>query len=73
MLSKDSSTTKFLLNMKKVAFSKRNHYKGKKSAKRVIKAPIIKKPVMQYKPTLTNIIGRGSENLSNNYTQYQFK
>ena len=59
--------------MKKVAFSKRNHYKGKKSAKRVIKAPIIKKPVMQYKPTLTNIIGRGSENLSNNYTQYQFK
>jgi hypothetical protein len=62
-----------LLNVNKVAFSKRTHYKGKKSAKRAVKAPISGKPIVQYKPTFTNITGQGPESSINSYTQYQFK
>ena len=73
MLVKNLYTNKLLLNINKIAFSKRTHYKGKKSAKRAVKAPIIGKPIVQHKPTFTNITGRGPESSINSYTHSQFK
>ena len=73
MLVKNLYTSKLLLNVNKVAFSKRTYYKGKKSAKRAVKAPIIRKPIVQHKSTFTNITGRGPESSINSYAQHQFK
>ena len=73
MLVKNLYTNKLLLNINKIAFSKRTHYKGKKSAKRAVKASMIGKSSVQYKPTFTNITGRGPESSINSYTQSQFK